>query len=148
MRNGWLAAVIAAVAGLAGCQAVDPAEFEPKPAPPVAAAPVSLSAAQAEAVRTAVTASLGIKRKLRYSDPFVAGTDPAGRLSVCGFVSGKGIPGGPGEKPFVGHFFEDRFIPDKIGGGDARSADTYSLCTQRGLALPVPTPPPAPAGTG
>jgi len=99
-------------------------------------------------VKTAVAASLGVKGKLRFPDPLVAGTDAAGLLSVCGFVSGKGIPGGTGEKPFVGHFFEDRFIPDKIGGYEARSADTYALCTRRGLALPVVTPPAAPAAAG
>ena len=147
MQKAWWAAAII-VGGLAGCQSVDPADFEPAPAPPAAAAPVMLSPPQVDAVKKAVAASLGGLKNLRFSDPLVAGADSAGRISVCGFVSGRGIPGGPGEKPFVGHFFDGRFIPDKIGGGEARSKDTYSLCSQRGLGLPMAAPPPVAPGTG
>jgi hypothetical protein len=144
MRQGWLAAAFVVIGGLAGCQSVDPADFEPAAAPRPAATPVTLTPAQTDTVKKAIGASLGL-RNLKFTEPFVAGMDSAGLLAVCGFVAGKGVHGGPGPKPFVGHFFEDRFVTDKIGGYEARSQDTYSLCTQRGLSLPNLSPPPAAA---
>lgn len=136
MRLSVAATILLAVA-LAACQSFDPASLEPARAPPPPAAPVTLSPAQSDAVKAAVKASLGNARSLRFGAPFVAGSDAAGQISVCGTVAGKSIPGPPGDKPFVGHFFDGRFITDKIGGGEARTSDTLALCAQRGLSLAV-----------
>ncbi len=144
------AIVVVAVGGLAACQSFDPAQLEPAKAPPPVT-PVTLTAAQTDAVKAAVKTSLGNPRSLKFGASFLAASDASGQISVCGTVSGRSIPGPAGDKPFVGHFFDGRFIPDKIGGGDARSEDTYALCTQRGLSLPMAAPPAAPppaAGTG
>lgn len=134
MRLDRLALGLAACAALAACQSIDATQIAPTVIP-VVSTPVTLDAGQIAAVKTGVKLSLQNPTTAKFNAPFVATSDPAGKINVCGLVAARKIPGGAGDKPFMGHFLGAKFVTDELGGIDSDTQIARAACAEKGITI-------------